>query len=237
MKILTSILILSCCFFAPLYPQELEYKERATSTVQGQESQAVLNDINNLSFLVKRSASWYNAVWPKPDHYEYIQKDSLPVRWDITCFPLKIYSKPVFGNKSKAYYQFICQATSIWNGVAQDIGLGVDFFKPVHDSLEADIRVDWSGRYVPLGAVGIAKLRLRIIGMLPKKQYKNKGEIIEMLLHELCHLLGVKHSKVADDIMFELVHSHEHEPSEVKASTRDRQMLAWLYAVKVYHSF
>ena len=237
MKILISTLILSCCFFVPLYSQEVEYKQSGASTVLGQESHGALDDISNLFFLISRSSNWYDVVRPKPDRYEYVQKDSLPVRWDITCFPLKVYSKPRVGNKSKAYLHFICQATSIWNEVAQDIGLGVDFFQPVHDSLEADIRVDWSGRYVPFGAVGIAKLRLRIIGMLPKKQYKNKGEIIEMLLHELCHLLGVKHSKVANDIMFELAHSHDHEPSDVKASTRDRQMLAWLYAAKVYHSF
>lgn len=237
MKILISTLLLSCCFFVPLYTQEVAYKQSGASTVLGQEPQAVLDGFSNLFFLVKSSSNWNDVVRPKPDRYEYVQKDSLPVRWDITCFPLKVYSKPGVGNKSKAYLRFICQATAIWNGVAQDIGLGVDFFKPVQDSLEADIRVDWSGRYVPLGAVGIAKLRLRIIGMLPKNRYKNKGEIIEMLLHELCHLLGVKHSKVADDIMFELAHSHEHEPSEVKVSTRDRQMLAWLYGVKVYHSF
>lgn len=173
----------------------------------------------------------------KPANYDYIEIDGRPARWNISDLPLKVYSNHGRFGYTADYDKVVRRALLVWNGVAESIGLSSGFFTLVSSSSQADINMDWSGRYVPRGAMGVAIPDQKIVGMLPLSHYNNESQAAEVLLQEMCHLLGVEHSGVRDDIMYGTVHSHGHELSEVRVTDRDRQMLGWLYSLTRYYSF
>lgn len=173
----------------------------------------------------------------KPANYNYIEINDLPARWNVSSLPLKVYSNHRRFGYGADYDKVVNRALLIWNNVAESIGLPSGFFQLVEDASQATISMDWSGRYVPRGALGIAKPGEKFVGMLPLQRYNNEGQAAEVLLQEMCHLLGVEHSGVEDDIMHGTAHSHGHELSEVGITDRDRQMLGWLYGLSRYYPF
>lgn len=76
-----------------------------------------------------------------------------------------------------------------------------------------------------------------LVGMWPLAHYRGPGLAGETLLQELCHMLGVAHSMVWADIMFEGMHSYNLDLSKLSVTARDRQMLGWLYSQTRYVSF
>lgn len=190
------------------------------------------------AYFKSAKASGSNATgFTKPGNYEYIEVNGLPARWNISDLPLKVYSNHRRFGYAADYDKVVNRALLVWNGVAESIGLSSGFFILVNSSSQADINVDWSGQYVPRGAMGVAIPAQKIVGMLPLSRYDNEGQAAEVLLQEMCHLLGVEHSGVRDDIMYGTVHAHGHDLSEVRVTDRDRQMLGWLYSLTRYYSF
>lgn len=190
------------------------------------------------AYFKSASASGNSSTgFSKPPNYNYIELNGLPARWDLSNLPLKVYSNHRQFGYAADYDKVVNRALLVWNNVAESIGLPQGFFQLVDAAAQANISMDWSGRYVPRGALGIARPGDNLVGMLPLQRYNSEGQAAEVLLQEMNHLLGVEHSGVEDDIMHGTAHSHGHELSEVRITDRDRQMLGWLYTLTRYYAF
>lgn len=173
----------------------------------------------------------------RPVGYDYISVNGLPARWSISDLPLTIYSNHFQYGFSAGYNDVLEKAVNMWNAAGKSIGLNVNFFEVTNSPSNAEIQMDWSGRYVPNGALGVAYPQRNIIGMLPLNRYDNLSAAGETLCQELCHLLGVEHSDVQHDIMNGTAHGHWHDLSQIQITERDRQMLGWLYTRTNYYRF
>jgi len=173
----------------------------------------------------------------KPAGYDYIAVNGKPARWALSDLPLKIYSNHLQFGYAESYNAVLVKAVNTWNMAAKSIGLNVNFFEITNSPYSADVQMDWSGRFVPNGALGVAYPQRNIIGMLPLNRYDHIGAVGETLCQELCHLLGVEHSEVRYDIMNGTAHGHWHDLSQIQITQRDRQMLKWLYSQTDYYRF
>lgn len=171
-----------------------------------------------------------SGAWTKPDLYEAIMHEGLPMRQHLKHLPLKVYSDHAHtGDTATQYDAVMRRAVEVWNKVGRDNGLERDFFRVVQQSNGADIRVNWTGRYLLAGSEGTAYPSEGRIGMMPLGRYGGLGRAGETLMQELCHMLGVAHSEVRIDIMFAGAHSHNLDLSKLSVTARDKQMLGWLY--------
>lgn len=176
-----------------------------------------------------------NVVPAKPPGYDVITIDGKPARFDTTDFPLRIYSNHRLVN-GQDYETLIRRSLSLWNAVAASMELNRPFFEYVDKPTQADIKIDWSGTDLPSRSLGMARLEqvgteLFTVGIVMRPPGSTAtGETVETLCQELCHLLGVAHSSVADDIMNGTAHAHWHDLAQVHLTERDRQILVWLYA-------
>lgn len=186
------------------------------------------------AYLYKYRSS--SSSFTRPSGYDAIKVRNLPARWNIRDLPLKVYSNHRFYG-FRDYDDVLQKAINTWNVAGRSIGLNVDFFKLTTSSRSAKIHIDWSGKNVPAGAAGVARPSSMSVGMRPLKYYPNLGSAGETLCQELCHLLGVEHSSYRNDIMNGTAHGHWHNLSEIAITSRDRQMLGWLYSLKRYHAF
>ena len=178
-----------------------------------------------------------SVIYNRPTGYHYIEVNGLPARWNKTDLPLTIYSNHTSFGFASNYNKVLQKAVNLWNAAGKSIGLKVDFFETANSSWGADIQMDWSGRNVPRGALGVAYPGRNIVGMLPLNYYSGLGQTGEVLCQELCHLLGVEHSDERYDIMNGTAHGHWHDLSEIEITERDRQMLGWLYSLSRFYKF
>lgn len=178
-----------------------------------------------------------STSFTRPVGYNYISVNGLPARWSISDLPLTIYSNHTQYGFSSDYNDVLEKAVNMWNAAGKSVGLNVNFFEVINSSSNADIQMDWSGMYVPNGALGVAYPQRNIVGMLPLHRYDHLGAAGETLCQELCHLLGVEHSNVKYDIMNGTAHGHWHDLSQIQMTERDRQMLGWLYTRTNYYRF
>jgi len=189
----------------------------------------------NFKAPVYKSAKPVSKIWTKPDRYEAIMMEAMPVRWHLKHLPLKVYSKHTHTGDTATQYDAVVQrAVMIWNKVGRDNGMDRDFFSIVHRSKGADIQVFWTGQYLLPGSNGTAYPSEGRIGMIALDRYRGLGKAGETLMQELCHMLGVAHSEVRMDIMFASGHSHSPELSKLSVTERDKQMLGWLYSQTSY---
>jgi len=166
----------------------------------------------------------------KPNRYEAVMHEGLPMRRHLHQLPLQVYSDHARTGDNALQYEMVARsAIEIWNNAGRQNGMTRDFFKIVQKRGQADIRIDWTGTQLLPGAQGTAYPSEGIIGMLPLQRYRDLGLAGKTLLHELCHMLGVAHSELRGDTMYDNVRSLHPELSKLSVSTRDRQMLAWLY--------
>ena len=174
----------------------------------------------------------------KPDRYDVVTYEGLPMRWHLYQLPLKVFSDHQHTGDTAAQYASVVRRTvDIWNQVARENGLKKDFFKIVQSSAQADIRLDWRGKYLLPGALGTAYPSDGRIGMLPLRRYQGLGRAGETLLQELCHMLGVAHSEMYQDIMFHRARDYCPDLAKLGVTARDKQMLGWLYKQKRYVAF
>ncbi len=170
------------------------------------------------------------ARWNKPDRYEAVMQEGLPMRRHLRHLPLKVYSDHVHtGDTATQYALVMRRAVEVWNAVGRENGLDRDFFKIVEQSGGADIRVDWTGKRLLPNSQGTAYPSDGLIGMMPLGRYGGSGNAAETLLQELCHMLGVSHSEMRADIMFPGAHTHNPDLAKLTVTARDKQMLDWLY--------
>ncbi len=174
-------------------------------------------------------------AWTKPDRYEVILSEGLPVRWHLAQLPLKVYSNHVHtGDTTTQYEAVVRRAIEVWNKVGRDNGLNRDFFRLVQQPQKADIQLFWTGKYLLPGSEGTAYPSDGYIGLRPLSHYRGAGRAAETLLQELCHMLGVAHSAIREDIMYSGTHSHNLDLSKLSVTDRDKQMIGWLYSLGRY---
>lgn len=170
--------------------------------------------------------------WTKPDRYEAVMQEGLPMRRHLRNLPLKVYSAHAHTGDTAAQYELVMRrAVEVWNAVGRENGLNRDFFNIVQQPGKADIRVDWTGKHLLPNSQGTAYPSDRLIGMMPLGRYGGLGSAAETLLQELCHMLGVAHSEVRGDILFAGAHGHNPDLTRLRltVTVRDKQMLGWLY--------
>ena len=173
--------------------------------------------------------------WTRPERYDVVMQGALPMRWHLSDLPLKVYSKHSNTRDTATQYDAVVRrAVEVWNAAGRETGLSRDFFKVVQNSSQADIQIDWTGRKLLHGAHGTAFPSEGRVGMKPLGQYGGIGKAGITLLEELCHMLGVGHSEIRADIMFGGGHSYSPELSKLKVTSRDKQMLGWLYSQTKY---
>ena len=179
----------------------------------------------------------------RPNRYGYIGygfkevSTGKPMRWHTTDFPLVVYSNHTAFGYSEAYSAVIQKAMNVWNNAGISIGLNTTIFELSDNQSDVDIKMDWSGAFVPEGKLGVAMPGSKIVGMLPLHNYDGLGAAGETLLQELGHLLGPVHSDVRYDVMNGTAHGHWHDLTQIELTERDRQMLGWLYTQNDYHPF
>ncbi|GEM_PF-3546523 len=209
-------------------------------------------------FELNASAYFYHAngssstSFTKPQAYGYIGygytevNSGKPMRWSISDFPLTIYSNHTSCGFSNDYTKVIQKAFDLWNVTGNSIGINSKLFKLTNDYNNADIKMDWSGQVLKdtqkPNILGVAIPGKNIVGMWPLQTYQKYfrmtlGDVGEILVQELGHLLGPVHSEVKDDIMNGSAHGHFHDLSQIKITDRDRQMLGWIYSQNDYYRF
>ena len=198
----------------------------------------VLNFEGATSTTAAKPAASTVQKFSKPYRYETITHQGVPMRWHLRQLPLKVYSSHTYtGDTASQYASVVRRVVEVWNNVGRENGMNRDFFKIVQVRGQADIRLDWTGTRLLPSMHGKAYPSDGLVGMWPLDHYRGLGRAGETLLHELCHMLGVAHSMVWEDIMFEGSHGSNPVLSKLGVTARDRQMLGWLYSQTRYVSF
>lgn len=199
-----------------------------------------------------RGSNSSSSTFYKPSGYSFIGygyqevNSGSPMRWNKSDFPLVIYSNHASNGYASDYGKLIQKALDMWNVTGNSIGINTTIFRMTNNRNSADIQMDWSGsvlRNAQLSsALGVAIPGENRVGMWSLRTYKSKfkmslGDVGEVLVQELGHLLGPVHSEVRNDIMNGTAHGDFHELSEIKITDRDRQMLGWIYSQNRYSKF
>jgi hypothetical protein len=151
-----------------------------------------------------------------PDGYDFIENSGLPAHLDPRVLPLTINAG---GGQGDAV---VARAVETWNNV----GIG-QVFQLTNGN--ADLNIDWSGSKVSQGARAETRMIRSSDFVLPtdlsvNTRGRNGEQLVQVLTHELGHVLGLDHSRDRADIMF---------PSEQNRrgglSQRDLAMVHWLY--------
>jgi len=221
-------------------------------------------------FRASRSAEALQYQVPKPVDFESVghedSKGGMVSRLNIRDLPLRLYSNHRQFKGDATFDAIVDKAVALWNEAGVNAMLSTGFFVRVHSAEFSNINVDWSGRatqkIISRKSAGVAQLGYSFglkVGMWTPGDYQasasfktgrdHEGPLLEVLLQELGHIIGLGHSggeaghAPADhvgknDIMFPRTHRHEggeHQTiGSVRFSDRDFLMLCWLYSQKPY---
>ncbi len=165
---------------------------------------------------------------PQPTHshgqpagYNAITRGGQLIRLDPQTLPLTI------NPGSQRYAEITHAAVQTWN----QAGLGQVF---ALTNGPADITVDWAGHGVSPGARAETRMASSHHAMVPtgisvRTQGRSAHDLARVMVHELGHVMGLDHSNDPNDIMF-----RAERPGPLALSSRDRQMITWLYSQPNY---
>lgn len=160
---------------------------------------------------------------PCPGGYEILRVDGAVVRARAEDLPFRLYSEDA------RQARVLAHALATWNTAGQGT-----FFVLVADPRQADLELDWTGRGLRPQAAGMTRMTLSAARAVPRgiviDGSRPEGTLTAVLIHELGHVLGLDHSRVPADIMYETEQNCDALPAEALGlSNRDRKALAWLY--------
>lgn len=186
--------------------------------------------LSNLSTAAHADVS---ATTGLPEGFEVLKHYGRPCRLQGQS-PLQIYSN------DDRFYQVFKYAIESWNSAARSIGKP-PLFAFAGSASEADVTVDWSGKGLPSYAAGAVWWvsgegieRVKGITMEPNTKLP-EGNLAEILMQEMGHVVGLDHSQDNRDIMYQSMHRHRYPSlSAVQFTGRDMQALAWLYGQQTF---
>ncbi|GEM_PF-2105179 len=186
-----------------------------------------------LSFLSTAAHADNSTSSVLPEGFEVLKHYGRPCRLQGQS-PLLIYSN------DDRFHQIFQYAVESWNNAARSIGMA-PLFACAGSPSEADVTVDWSGQGLPsfaAGAVwwvtGDGVERIKGITMEPNTRLP-EGNLAEILMQELGHVVGLGHSLDNRDILYKDMHRHRYPSlSSVHLTERDMQAFAWLYSQQIF---
>lgn len=228
-------------------PVNSTYRLKVTSKMQNGDP-LVYNDLMGFDvtygrggtayFEINVSAYFYNSLVTsnsRPDDYEFLGLNNVPRRIPNEYLPIKVYSNHLQMGVDNDWTQIIKKAIDTWNNAASTVELTNTLFEYTINYSQAGLFIDWSGSGLPYNALGVAKLSnsnpTYIMGITMRPPGSDHfGRTAEVLIQEMGHILGIGHSHYQDDLMNGTAHGHIHtDLAQVELTTRDRQMLRWLY--------
>lgn len=144
-------------------------------------------------------------------------------------------ARPPFCVYTNGRGDIVAHAVSSWNAAGQAAGLG-NMFEIVTVPEGADVYLDWSRDRLPEGAAAavwwdpnFGYRRVTGITVDPDPSLP-PGNLAQILMQELGHVLGLDHSEDRSDVMYATMHTRRYPSlSAARLSGRDVQALAWLY--------
>ncbi|MBI3928547.1 MAG: matrixin family metalloprotease [Armatimonadetes bacterium] len=167
-----------------------------------------------------------------PQGYQVRRWHNLSCRLDREMLPWKLYSgvpdfHPVFLHGIRS-----------WNN-AGHMQSYPDLFAPVPTAAEADLVIDWNGRGLPADKAGAVwwgdGCRVLGLSMEPNRGIP-AGNLAQIFMQELGHVLGLGDSTSPGDIMYPVMHRRRYaEVTSAVLSDRDRAAFTWLYNQAEFH--
>lgn len=167
------------------------------------------------------------APSPPLEGFDLIRQQGKLVRVPQAQLPVRLYSN------DPGYAALVRHAVGQWNGA----GAG-ELFRVVSSAGEADFTIDWTGRGLPSDCAGRCALRpvsggVQVSGLaMDPRNPQGRGNMAQVLIHELGHALGLGHSENTQDAMFEFTHPERTRVEQARLTARDRQAVSWLYRQK-----
>lgn len=139
------------------------------------------------------------------------------------------------------YSAYVREAVAVWTRGSLNLGLGY-LLQASDDPSSADVVIRWSDPRLPrdkAGATwwmpGLNQGFQRVLGISMDGAFQiPDGNRVQILSHELGHVLGLDESPHNGDLMYYLMDRRRLAPGQVALSQRDLQGLHWLYQQQRY---
>lgn len=137
------------------------------------------------------------------------------------------------------FWPILERAMQVWNVGVQPLGMNY-LFLPADREHPADIVLRWYDPQLPRDKAAATWWSTgldvaRVLGISLDGNFRvPEGNMVQILAHELGHVLGLGESQQPGDLMYYRTSSRPLAMQEVQLSPRDFQALRWLYAQEYY---
>lgn len=173
-------------------------------------------------------------AWAQPPGYEFIQHRGSLCRLAPESLPWRLYSN------DPAFFQVTLHCVRTWNAAGHAAGMP-DLFSLVDSPSSAQLVIDWSGRNLPPDKAAAVwwntdGTRPRIVGLtIDPDRRLPVGNLAQILLQELGHILGLDHSDRREDVMYRVMQTRRYPNLQAaELSARDLAAFRWLYVQPHY---
>lgn len=165
---------------------------------------------------------------PPPPGFAILQTNFLPCHIPKERLPWRIHAGDV------GHIGILDRALEIWNRTGLDLGLGY-LYQRTDDPSAADVQIRWYDPQLPADKAGATWWgewgnQRRVLGLSMDGAFPiPDGNRVQILAHELGHVLGLGESQDSGDLMFYQMNRRRLHPQQVQLSLRDKLALRWLY--------